>query len=172
MQLRPPTEPIGDPFFDEVRRRHPEVDVIVLPSAPPPTGDVVDDALVAETRDRVERAGTDVWALTGSTATPDTRLRYADDGAVRATFSVHDEVGSQALPALTAGLEERGWQVTPRTQGLAGLTARRDDLRLTSTYAVETHLLRLDLSSGSLPVGPERARELTRRPTGDGGAHG
>ncbi len=31
MELRPPTEPIDDPFFAALRRRHPDVDVVLLP---------------------------------------------------------------------------------------------------------------------------------------------
>ena len=48
MELRPPGTPIDDPFFAAVRRRHPDVDLVVLPPDAPEEepAATVDDATV------------------------------------------------------------------------------------------------------------------------------
>jgi len=52
MELRPPTEPIDDPFFAAVRRRHPDVDVVLLPPPDPPTPEQVAGEHARRERDR------------------------------------------------------------------------------------------------------------------------
>ena len=38
MSLHPAPGPVGDPFFARVRRRHPDVDLVLLPPEPPEAG--------------------------------------------------------------------------------------------------------------------------------------
>lgn len=58
MNLRPPTATIDDPFFAAVRRRHLDVDVVLIPPAHDPDAQQpVSGAWAAEIAARVVRGG-------------------------------------------------------------------------------------------------------------------
>lgn len=172
MELRPPGAPIEDPFFDAVRRRHPDVDLVVLPpdDATEPA-DPVDDATVARVVQLVAEAAADLWSAVapGSGATPTTRVGFADrETDVRAVARVAETTrdGYALLVRLRHELEQRGWfvQRPPSRQGseLERLVAELDGGHLVASYAEGSGAVLLELSSSALPVGVERARELTR----------
>ncbi|MFA6574013.1 MAG: hypothetical protein WCS84_01230 [Nocardioides sp.] len=180
MELQPLSDPLGDPFFDAVRRRHPDVDVVVLPPSPPPGSAVplepVVDEEVGATLIRVATLAKLLWASAAreSTEPPEARFAYGNGpGSVRATARVatRRDDGFHVLVALRHELETDGWEVT-RPPGASPSAVERmvghlDDLTVSASYAEATGALLFEVSSGSLPVGAPRARELTR-PSGGG----
>lgn len=179
MEPRPLSDPLGDPFFDAVRRRHPDVDIVVLPPVPPPLpadplGSVepVGDDEVAATLIRVATLARQLWATAAreSAAEPQSRLSYgAGPGAVRATARVatRRDDGFHVLVALRHDLETNGWEVTRPPGAVERLLAHLDDLTVSASYAEGSGALLVEVSSGSLAVGADRARALTR-PAGGG----
>lgn len=178
MELRPPGAPIDDPFFAALRRRHPDVDLVVLPSpdaevpgAEDAPAGTVTDPTVDQVADLVGAAAAELWAAVAplSGRVPETRVRYADREAdVRAVAQVvdHRSDGYAVLVRLRHELEERGWFVqrppSPRGSALERLVAELDGGHLVASYAEATGAVVLELSSSPLPVGVDRARELVR----------
>lgn len=163
MELQPPTAPLP-PFFAALRRRHPGVDVVVLPEdagAADPTTDLLDDAaLEAAAAD----AGAVVAGLTGADA--DTRLTYAGEvGTVRVRSRGTVEAADDgALTSLRDRLAADGWQVR-RLEGAPRLVARREagtDLHLRASYAPSRGVVLVEVTTGALPVGDQRAKQLVR----------
>ena len=168
MELRPPGTPIDDPFFEAVRRRHPDVDLVALP--PDDTtepADPVDDATVDRVVELVAEAAADLWSAVApdGEAVPTTRVQFADrESDVRAVARVVASTGDgyELLVGLRHELERRGWFVQRPPGGLERLVAELDGGRLLASYAEGSGALLLELSSAALPVGVERARELVR----------
>ena len=168
MEIRPSGAPIDDPFFAVVRRRHPDVDLVVLPpddEAQPV--ETVDDATVDRAAELVEAFAHTLWVAIAplSETEPEARLRYGErEAEVRAVARVVDrrEDGYAVLVRLRHELELRGWAVRRPPGALERLTAGLAGGRLMATYAEETRVVTLELSSAPLPVGVERARELVR----------
>ena len=166
MELRPPNAPL-DAFFGPVRRRHPDVDIVVLPPEPAPSSEPADDAglvgILARTADTAEAA----WAASGQpTLTPTTWWRFGpDDGTVVAWARADAETaeGHKALAALRGSLEDDGWRVRRLPGAVERLSAVRGALRVQASYAEDTGALLLEVSSRPMPVGRTRARELVRR---------
>lgn len=176
MELRPLSEPLGDPFFDAVRRRHPDVDIVVLPPvpAPVPSGSVepVADDEVAATLIRVATLARQLWASTArdSAVEPQARLAYGTGpGTVRATAraATRRDDGFHVLVALRHELETHGWEVTRPPGAVERLLAHLDDVTVSASYAEGSGALLLEVSSDPLAVGAEQARSLTR-PAGGG----
>jgi len=168
MEIMPSGAPIDDPFFAAVRRRHPDVDLVLLPPTPPDHEPVetVDDATLDRATELVEAFADGLWVAVAplSEAEPEAALRYGDrESEVRAVARVVDrrEDGYALLVRLRHELELRGWTVRRPVGGLERLTASLDDGRLVASYAEETGVVVLELSSAALPVGVERAREVT-----------
>ncbi|WP_134738421.1 hypothetical protein [Nocardioides sp. 503] len=168
MELHPVPDPTGDPFVDAVRRRHPDVDVVLLPPEPPPPGpdQVVDEDLPRATLARVATLARQLWASTArdSDVVPETRLAFGDGpGAVRAAARVatRRDDGFHVLVALRHELETHGWEVTRPPGAVERVEAHLDDLVVTASYVEGAGALLFQVWSGSLAVGPERARELT-----------
>ena len=68
MKLQPSDAPL-DAFFTPVRRRHPEIDIVVLPdAAPTPSAEPLDEAKVAATLDQVATAADMAWDALGPRA--------------------------------------------------------------------------------------------------------
>jgi hypothetical protein len=168
MELHPLSDPLGDPFFDALRRRHPDVDVVVLPPEPPPlVQEPVGGDEVAATLTRVATLAQRLWASAAreSTAAPDARFRYGTGPeTVRATSRVvtRRDDGFHVLVALRHELETHGWEVTRPPGAVERILANLDDLTVTASYAERSGALLLEVSSESLPVGADRARDLTR----------
>jgi hypothetical protein len=164
MELQPPTAPLDD-FFAPVRRRHPDVDLVVLPPEPPPPP----RAVAAD--DAAERAGERVGAVTELVwsasrlegEAPGTRFAYGPDaGTVVARSRVSVRVDGCPLDGLRTRLEREGWRPRRIEGPLARLTGNRGDVRVRASYAAETGALVLEVSSEPLLVGVLRARELVR----------
>jgi hypothetical protein len=167
MELRGPDSPVDDPFFAAIRRRHPDVDLVVLPPEAPTEEPAapVDDATVWRAVELVAAAAAQLWAAVAplSEQLPETRVRYADREAdVRAVGRVVDRRsdGYAVLVRLRHELEERGWSVLRSRGGLEQIVAELDGGTLVASYAEETGVVVVELSSAPLPVGVERAREL------------
>jgi hypothetical protein len=169
MEIRPPTEQIDDPFFAAVRRRHPDVDIVVLPADDEPDAAPLSPAEVAAALHRVTMLAGALWstAMPGATEQPDARFRFgASPASARAvaTVSARRADGFAVLVQLRHELERLGWAVArPQGAGIERLTGVFDDMELTASYAEVSTALLLTISSGSLPVGAERAAALTSR---------
>ncbi len=169
MELHRLSDPIHDPFLDAVRRRHPDVDVVVLPPEPPP-GDApppLTDDVVAATLVSVATLARQLWGSVApdSEEVPEARYVYgAGPGAVRATSRVvtRRDDGFHVLVALRHELETDGWEVVRPPGVVERLEARLDDLLVTASYAEESGALVVAVASESMSVGQPRARELTR----------
>ncbi len=169
MQSEPPG-PVDDPFFDEVRRRHPDVDIVLLP---PGDGEQVaadapvaaDDA-VAAARAGVDTAAQQLWAVAapGSDEEPEERLGYgAHEGWVRSAARVAEvrEDGPDALDRLERELRGRGADVRREPGALPRVLAALDHLTVTASAAATGAVL-LAVESEPLHVGEHRAFELVR----------
>lgn len=164
MKLTPPTAPLP-PFWAAVRRRHPDVDIVVLPDERPAAGEAVDDAVVLAAVDRVTATVRD---LTGDIDAPGAEAAPAygpTEGTVvaRSRTSTRRDDGHEALAALRTRLAADGWDVRRLEGGVARLVAHRDGLRLRASYAEPSGAFLLEVASVPLPVGTERARGLVRR---------
>lgn len=166
MELRPPDAPL-DAFFAPVRRRHPDVDLVVLP--PPeraPSTERIDETQVDATLDRVTgAAGWVCEAALRSMGTPSTGWGFGpDEGTVvaRARAGATTGDGFGALVALRGALEEEGWQVRRLAGEVERVSGTRGDLRVHASYAESTGALLLEVRSQPIHVGRARARELVR----------
>ncbi len=166
MELRPPDAPL-DAFFAPVRRRHPDVDIVVLP--PPdraPSAQPTDEAQVDATLDRVAGTAGWVWATAlRSTAAPEAGFGFGpEEGTVvasaRASATPTDGFG--ALVALGGALEGEGWRVRQRAGAVERLSGVRGEVRVQASYAESTGALLLEVRSEPMYVGRARARELVR----------
>ncbi|MCD4535878.1 hypothetical protein LRP67_17460 [Nocardioides sp. cx-169] len=169
MELHQISEPTGDPFFDALRRRHPDVDVVLLPpeSPPAPPGATVDEAAANAVLARVQDLAGRLWsgAAGDSEESPRSRYRYgAGPGAVRAVAGVATRRGDgfHVLVALRHALESEGGALTRPPGAVERLVAHLDDLTVTASYAEEAGALLCEVSSESLEVGPDAARRLVR----------
>ena len=167
MELRPPDAPL-DAFFAPVRRRHPDVDIVVLPSAgEAPPGEHLTEAQLDATLDRLAGAAAPVFAaLPGSSERPAPGWGYGpEDGTVVASARAGGSTaeGSGALATLRRSLEREGWQVRRLRGEVERLSAVRGGLRVQASYAESTGALLLEVRSEPIHVGRSRARALVRR---------
>jgi hypothetical protein len=167
MEIRPSGAPIDDPFFAAVRRRHPDVDVVLLPPAAPEEEplETVDDAGVDRAVELVEALADELWVAVAplSESPPEVRLRYGErESSVQAVARVVDRRsdGYAVLVRLRHELELRGWAVRRPPGQFERLTASLDGGRLVASYAEGTGVVLIELRSAGLPVGVARAREL------------
>jgi hypothetical protein len=167
MELRPPDAPL-DAFFAPVRRRHPDVDIVVLPPQDPaPSTQPIDEEQVDATLDRVAGTAGLVWnAALRTTAAPEAGLGFGpDEGTVVASAhaSATPADGRGALVALRGLLEGAGWRVRQHAGTVERLSGARGDVRVQASYSESTGALRLEVRSEPMYVGRDRARELARR---------
>jgi hypothetical protein len=155
-------------LFSELHRRHPDVDLVILPpSPPPPDAPEVPDGELTATITRVADAARRLWSgiAPDSDAEPLVRWSYAaDPGQVLAVGRVvdHRADGFHLLAGLRHDLESHGWQVTRPAGAVERLTGHLDDLTLTASYAEPSGAFVLTVSSDPLVVGPDRAVALVR----------
>lgn len=114
-----------DPFWSRVRRRHPDVDVVLVPSDGP--GDDPPEEATATPGEIGSMLATvgELWrsvvrpilAEAGATAPPSIRWRRRPDGGTaivqKALPGVGQEAGTDLLRALFHALHDRGWSVGP-----------------------------------------------------------
>lgn len=143
------------PFFAAVRRRHPDVDLVVLPPEPAEEPSLDDSAVAAV----VAEVGAAASEIAGSPVEP--RVGPGPrPGTVRVRARAVVSVDPDGVRALRDRLVADGWEV--RRFGPGRLVGRRDGeqgLHLRASYAEPRGAVLVDVSSPTLPVG-ERARSL------------
>lgn len=155
-------------LFSELHRRHPDVDLVILPPSPPPAdGPEVADDEVASALTRVGYAARHLWSAVAPDSEAEAVVRWsyaADPGRVRAVGRVvdHREDGFHVLVGLRHELESHGWEVARPAGAVERLTGYLDELTLTASYAEPAGALVLTVSSEPLLVGPDRAVALVR----------
>lgn len=164
MEPPEPSAPLP-PFLDAVRRRHPDVDMVVLPPEQPPAHrEVLDDATVAAVLERVDTVAGEVWSGVGD-GNVRTSLGYGpDEGTVvaRSRGTALLTEGPRVLAALRERLSADGWRFRRPQDGVHRLVGRRDDLSLRALYARGSGAFLVEVSSAPLPVGRDRAPGLVR----------
>ena len=115
MSLRPATGPVGDPFFARVRRRHPDLDLVLLPPEAPDAGtpavaDPGAEEALADDRASVEeearRLGIDEPAVIARGTRPGTvrvRVREVRDERVVEVNGPDRAVGAAGVRRLVGG---------------------------------------------------------------------
>lgn len=167
MEIRPPDAPL-DAFFTPVRRRHPEVDIVVLPAPErAPATEPVEPARVAAALDRVRDAAARVSeAALGTTDLPAATWAFGpDEGTVVASVRAGTTTphGFSVLVELRGTLDRDGWRVRRPPGEVERLVGVRGDVRVRASYAETTGALLLEVRSEPIQVGRSRARELVRR---------
>lgn len=170
MELRRTDGPVGDPFFDTVRARHPDVDVVVLPPEPAaPPGPPRAPLPAEQALDRRTADASFAEALWQRVVEEPAELRHTVSGG--AGSARWQSVGSlpgtadgfRVLVRLTDALahDPGGWVVRRRDGAVALLVARDAAGRtLTTSYAEQTGVLVFRLSSGEHPVTAEALAAL------------
>jgi hypothetical protein len=130
-----------DPFFGVVRRRHPDIDIVLLPPEPPaePNGEpapaLLDPADLADVPARFDAELTRLWDdVADGIARPDVRSRWtpgSSTGSVAregllAVEGVGGVVATQALVTAERALEADGWHVLVPETGMPRVLASRD----------------------------------------------
>lgn len=168
--------PIGDPFLDTVRRRHPDVDIVVLPDPRADPGARVAVLPADADAARVERADaasrlTALWrglAEEPGAATPGRVVARLAPGPVagtvvataQATTTVDRETpaGRRMMSRLAGALE--GWDVQRVEGPVERLVATRDGSTVRATHAEPTGVLVVVLTGPPLRVGADAAHTL------------
>jgi hypothetical protein len=166
MTLHPADGPLQDPFFAAVRRRHPDVDLVVLPPerAPAEPAEPVDDDVVRADLETVRTRLTEWAEAAGLTVDGDERLEPGDapgtvSAAARLTARITDTAVVDRLALLAV---ELGWDVRRHRGPVEVLLGSADRLVLRGSYAASTGVLVLEVRAASVPVGRDRVHELLR----------
>ncbi len=169
MQLAPPGTPVTDPFLAAVRRRHRDVDLVLVPGPTPGRDDprradaadvVLSDEAVAGLRARLTRLARHWWP---DDAAPVSHVRFGSDGdAVRVVARVAGRPGDGAalVHRLRSDLQGAAWLVRHHGGEVEGLAATDGEVSVRASHAVATGVVVLTLSSAELRVGRDRARAL------------
>jgi hypothetical protein len=168
MHLTRVTGPIPDPFFEVVRRRHPDVDIVLLPPddpSPAPVGPPVDDATVREELARAAALADELWRGVPESPepAPEATLTLGPvQGTVqpRARTVRHHLDGHALLVRLKDELVDRGWRVDRIPGPVERLVAAGEQASVNASYAPDHGTFVFELTSPPLHVGPERARTL------------
>lgn len=163
----------NDPFWSVVRRRHPDLDIVLLPPEAPPVADSGLPERAPEPFAEIEAAeADDCWARLVGHGMPVRAARWipgptGDSVRHSITLTIDDTpaaVGIGHLREAEALLTADDWQVfTPPTGMPRVLADRPGELggeSLLFGYAPETGRLFLRLTSTGLPVGTDRVRGL------------
>ena len=166
MHLLPPGAPL-DAFFAPVRRRHPDLDIVVLPAPGSPTAaEPVDETQLGAILDRVAGAAGRASAAALPTSPPPTaRWSFGSaEGTVtaRARSVATTSDGFGALMTLGGALEAEGWRVRRLPGAVERIAGVRDDLRVQASYAGSTGAFLVEVRSQPSFVGKARARRLVR----------
>jgi hypothetical protein len=158
----PSAQPLP-PLLAAVRRRHEDVDIVVLPPDEPIAGDPVGDDEVEAARSRVDDVAARTWSdATDVPGVPVTRVGYGPQpGTVvaKSRILVRLQAGEQVVETLATVLAEDGWRVGRAPEG-PRLVARRDDIFARVSFAQVSGTVLVDMASDPLLVGTERARGL------------
>ena len=160
-------ESIDELFFRELRRRHPEIDLVLVPPPRPPAAAEIDaDETAAGELIRVATQARQLWSAIapGATEEPEARYRFGGDSAsVRpvSTLTTRRDDGYEVLVRLRHELESHGWDVQRPDGTVERLTGVLDALDVSASYAEGLGVLVFSMSGPSVTVGAERARDLT-----------
>lgn len=162
-----------DPFWSVVRRRHPDLDIVILPPEPAPVADSGLPARAPASFADLEVAeADDDWARLVGHGMPVTARRWIPGptgDSVRHTVTltlddVSETAGLGHLREAASLLAAEDWRVFVPPTGLPRVTAERPGElgaeNLLFGYSLDTGSLFLRLTSTGLPVGADRAREL------------
>lgn len=149
-------------------RRHPDVDLVLLPAerafeAPRRLSAEVAAGRLTEID---ETLGSAWMAATGEGVRSVARWHYASEpGSVQAAarIALSRPDGLQLLASLRHHLEERGWTIARPPGAIERMVARLAAFELNASYAERSAALLVDLAAAPVRVGPEQARELVRR---------
>lgn len=183
MSIRRVPGPTGEPFWDALLRRHPDLELVLLPpdgSEPRATsGPALDDATLQAVRRTVRAAVDAVLVRVGvdvDSASTDLTERLTA-GSARDSVSVHvrrvvpggaDEASPREV---VDALREDRWQVTDHPGVVHRVVASRDDLpagpvsvgvTVVVGLARTTGSLQIEAETADLPVGADVARALLR----------
>lgn len=171
----------GEPFFAAVRRRHRDVDIVLLPpESPTPAGEPPPREELEALPGLLATELVDLWESVAG------RIELAGDvqphflfgsveGSVRCEVRavgrhVPVEPGLAALSATRRGLLALGWEVGAPDTGVPRVLAHRgagnDRRALVVTYLPEQRSYSVTLCTGPLGVGRASARRLVRRDRG------
>ncbi|MFT4258817.1 hypothetical protein [Microbacterium sp.] len=163
----------NDPFWSAVRRRHPDLDIVILPPEPEPVADSTLPVRAPEPFAALEIAEADgCWQRLVGHGMPTSVRRWIPgptrDSVRHAVTLTLDGVSAAAglghLREASAPLKADGWQVFIPPTGMPRIAAdRAGEMGAESLlfgYATETGRLFLRLTSTGLPVSAGRAREL------------
>jgi hypothetical protein len=152
------------PLLAAVRRRHPDVDVVLLPPEEADADQPVRAGRhqLANAFDLTTGTATLLWAeAVGDGRVPDTRFAYGpDEAGVVARSRIAGRLDRSPLVPLAAALAEGAWDVGRRRGEVVRISARRRSLQLLASYAAASGGFVLTLTSAPLLVGVGRAREL------------
>jgi len=166
MELRSRDSPLP-PFFAAVRRRHPDIDIVLLSaeSSVQVARVPASERQLANAFDLITGTATRLWAeVVDDGQVPDTRFRFGPDQAsvtVRARLSAR--LDGSRLDDLAVALDVSGWEVGRRRDDAGRLFARRRSIQLVASYAEATGTFVVTVTSPPMLVGVDRARELARR---------
>ncbi len=168
MDLTRHSGPLDDPFFEPLRRRHPDVDIVILPpeEAPqePALPQVTDEVVAAEV-DRIAAAAEALWRVAGEDvdAHPGTFVALGDlPGTVQARARVVTRTpeGFRVLVRLRGELVDQGWRVDRVEGPVEQLLGTGPDAALRASYAEQSGTLIVELTGLRAYVGTDRARAL------------
>lgn len=162
-----------DPFWSVVRKRHPDLDIVLLPPTPPAPDESGLPPRAPEPFALAHIAETDtVWAEIVGHGMPRSSIRWIPGptrDSVRHTVTltldeVDSGVGLDHLRGAADLLVAGAWRVFTPPTGMPRVTADRDgelgDEHLLIGYAPEALRLFLRLTSAGVPVGEQVAGQL------------
>ncbi|WP_309127912.1 hypothetical protein [Microbacterium sp.] len=162
-----------DPFWSVVRRRHPDLDIVILPPARPRPAESSQPRRAPGPFARMQMEDMDeLWATVVDRGLPRRNVQWIPGpthDSVRHTVTLTlDEVGRVAgishLREAVTVLKNDGWEVFTPPTGMPRLVADRPgelgDESLLFGYAPEQRRLFARLTSTGLPVDDRQARAL------------
>lgn len=165
MELQSRDAPLP-PFFAAVRRRHPDVEIVLPPTEQPATESAgpATEKQIANAFDLTTGTATRAWAeAVGDGQLPDSRFAFGPgEDTVTVRSRVSARLDGSPLAPLAAALAPDGWEVRHRPGDVSQLCAHRATMQLVASYAAASGAFVLTASSTPLTVGVDRARELVR----------
>lgn len=160
--------PPGDPFWDVVHQRHPDIDIIILPPEPAEPAEI---PVPISSRDHrlLARGVQDLFTQMVDLLLPGQSLvavplRWeggAGTGAPARSARVEDlepEEARQLVTVADAALTARAWRVTPPNGAFHRVTAIADDM--TVTLSAHQGLCRLEVRGPDVALGRDELRLL------------